>query len=170
MHRNSEYAPEVRIMAKQSANAANRKPELFALTLVRVDPPEIMPLNDVKEAFFRMIIDHRSPEDWTQGDLIAVAELARLELVSEKCRQAADLLGWVDTGTATRKGGPSPEVTAYHQNFGAKMTLRRHLKLTNCSTIAEMHPRSRTFRTTQAVNAYTSEDKNDAMLLTGNDG
>ena len=57
-----------------------------------------------------------------------------------------------------------------HQNFGAKMTLRRHLKLTNCSTIAERHPRSRTFRTTQAVNAYTSEDKNDAMLLTGNDG
>ena len=50
-------------MAKQSANAANRKPELFALTLVRVDPPEIMPLNDVEEAFFPMIINHRSPED-----------------------------------------------------------------------------------------------------------
>ncbi|WP_425045362.1 hypothetical protein [Primorskyibacter sp. S87] len=156
-------------MARKRASAADRKGELIALTRIRLDPPAHIPLTEEEEVWFRAVVTHRSPEDWSSYDLVQVAELAKLETLGEQLRQAADLLGWVDAGTATRKGGPSPEAQMFHQNFGQRMVLRRALKLTNPANLETLHSRGRAFRSAQAIDSYTSEDADDAALLAGGD-
>lgn len=150
------------------ANHQDRQGELIKLSKIRIDPPVAMPLTEAEEEEFRAIVTTRSPDDWSPSDLSQVAKLAKMEIEARELWQAVVLIGFVDTGTDSRKGGPSAELAAYKVLSDLIMRLRMHLKLTIPDQLARVRQQGAHVRRVGAtVDAVVNSDvdEDDESLL-----
>ncbi|MEP3635359.1 MAG: hypothetical protein ABJM82_16890 [Shimia thalassica] len=154
---------------RKKANWHDRQAELVEISRMEVAPPQGVELDERELVMFEIITSHRSAVDWSGYEIRQVAELARLEVLSEELWAAVKLIGATTTPKGKSVGGPSAELRAYSYNHDIILKMRRFLKLTTVSAPHVLHAEARHVRRAGVVTAHIIEadkvDEDDVSLL-----
>lgn len=154
---------------RRKANWHDRQTELVEISRMKIAPPQGVELDERELMMFEAIISHRSAVDWSGYEIRQVAELARLEVLSEELWAAVKLLGATAAPKGKAVGGPSAEMRSYSYNRDLILKMRKFLKLTTRTAPQVLQAEARHVRRAGMVTAHIIEadkvDEDDVSLL-----